>query len=504
MAFEGLSSRLQTAFSQLRRKEKVTEADLKDTMREIRLALLEADVNFKVVRSFVKQVRERAVGEEVLESLTAGQQIVKIVNDELTELMGGEEEPINFAEKGPTVFMMTGLQGAGKTTTAGKLANFLRKKESKKPMMIAADVYRPAAIDQLQTLGKELNIPVFSMGDQVRHVEIAKKGLEQAIADNRDLVIIDTAGRLHVDENLMDELSAIKEAVNPNEIFLVIDAMTGQDAVNVAEAFDGQLDISSVILTKLDGDTRGGAALSIRSITNKPIKFVGTGEKLDGIETFHPDRMANRILGMGDMMTLIERAQEEVDEKKAMEMAEKLQANTFDLNDFIEQMDQVRNMGPLEDLLKMIPGMNNLPGMDDLQIDPKEMDRMKAIVQSMTPDERQNPDILSQKRRKRVSLGSGRPLVEVNRMIKQFKESKKMMGSMTKGKMGGFPGKLPGKLPGKFGKKLPGGLGGLGDLGGLKDMFGSGMQDQLGGLGDGPKNETKKKKIVKKKRKNKK
>lgn len=480
MAFEGLSSRMQDAFSQLKRKGKVSEADFKDAMREIRLALLEADVNYKVVREFVKTVRERAIGEEVLESLTAGQQVVKIVNEELTSLMGGEQEPIHLSAVPPTVLMMTGLQGAGKTTTAGKLAHYLRKRENKKPLLVAGDIYRPAAIDQLQTLGKELDIPVFSMGDQVSPVEIAEKAIAYAKTKNLDVVIIDTAGRLHIDETLMGELSDIKQAVDPQEIFLVVDAMTGQDAVNVAETFNEQLEITSVILTKLDGDTRGGAALSIRSMTQKPIKFVGMGEKLDALEPFHPDRMANRILGMGDVMTLIERAQQDVDEKQALEMAEKLRQNTFDLNDFINQMDQVRNMGPLEDLLKMIPGMNNIPELANMQIDPKDMDRMKAIVLSMTPNERRDPDILSQKRRKRVSEGSGRPMVEVNRLIKQFKESKKMMGSMSNSNLSGG---------------LPGGMGNM------EDMFGSGMKGKLGKFAMNRMVRSNKKKMTKKKKK---
>lgn len=460
MAFEGLSNRMQDAFSQLKRKGKVSETDFKDSMREVRLALLEADVNYKVVREFIKTVRERAIGEEVLESLTAGQQVVKIVSEELTNLMGGEQAPINMSNIPPTVFMMTGLQGAGKTTTAGKLANYLKKRENKRPLLVAGDVYRPAAIDQLQTLGEELDIPVFSMGDQVSPVEIAEKAIEHAKLENLDVVIIDTAGRLHIDETLMGELSQIKEAVSPEEIFLVVDAMTGQDAVNVADTFNEQLEITSVILTKLDGDTRGGAALSIRAMTKKPIKFIGMGEKLDALELFHPDRMANRILGMGDMMTLIERAQQDVDETQALEMAEKLRQNTFDLNDFINQMDQVRNMGPLEDLIKMIPGMSNVPELANMQVDPKDMDRMKAIVLSMTPAERSNPDVLSQKRRKRVSDGSGRPMIEVNRLIKQFKESKKMMGGMTDPALGG------GGLP-------PG-------MENMEDMLGSGLKGKVG------------------------
>ena len=435
MAFEGLSGRLQDAFSGLRKKGKITESDVKDAMREVRLALLEADVNYKVVREFVKTVREKAIGEEVLDNVDGGQMVVKIVNDELTDLMGGDRQDIVTKDQGITVYMMTGLQGAGKTTTAGKLANYLRKHKNMKPMMVAGDVYRPAAIDQLETIGKELNIPVFSMGDQVSPVEIAEKGIQAAKDQNRNVVIIDTAGRLHVDQALMDELANIKSAVDPEEIFLVVDAMTGQDAVNVADAFNDQLDISSVILTKLDGDTRGGAALSISKITNKPIKFTGTGEKLDALDPFYPDRMANRILGMGDILTLVEKAQQDMDEKRAKELADKMADQTYDFNDFIEQMDQMRNMGPMEDIIKMIPGMNQLPGLDDFQVDDKDLDRMKAIVQSMTMEERRNPDMLSQNRRRRIAAGSGRPLADVHKLIKQFKQSRELMGKMSKGKM---------------------------------------------------------------------
>lgn len=454
MAFEGLTGRLQDAFSNLRKKGKVTREDVDETMRQVRLALLEADVNYKIVREFVKDVKEKAVGEEVLGSLNGGQQVVKIVNDELIELMGGETEELNIASIPPTVFMMTGLQGAGKTTTAGKLANYLRKHKNMKPMMVAADVYRPAAIDQLETLGKQLNIPVFSLGDQVSPVEIAKRGVEEAKANNRDVVIIDTAGRLHVDEKLMNELQDIKSAVSPEEIFLVVDAMTGQDAVNVADSFNEQLDISSVILTKLDGDTRGGAALSIRKVTGKPIKFTGTGEQLDRLEPFHPDRMANRILGMGDILTLIERAQQEVDEEEAAELARKMAENRYDFNDFLDQMQQMRNMGPLDDLLRMIPGMSSLPGMDELEIDDKDLNRMRAIIQSMTNEERENPDILTQNRRRRIAKGSARPLAEVHRLIKQFKQTRDMMGSMSRGKMPGGLDKLMGDgFGGRMGKK---------------------------------------------------
>ena len=435
MAFEGLSDRLQNAMGSVTKKGKITEADLKQMMREVRLALLEADVNFKVVKDFVRKVNERALGSNVLEALSPAQQVVKIVNEELTELMGGEQAPFQFSPKPPTVVMMVGLQGAGKTTTAGKLASFLAKHENKRPLLVAADVYRPAAIDQLQTLGKQLNYPVFSLGTDVNPVEIARQAIERATIEGRDLVIIDTAGRLHIDEALMEELQNIKAVANPNEILLVVDAMTGQDAVNVAETFNERLDITGVILTKLDGDTRGGAALSIRSVTGKPIKFSGRGEKLEDFEIFYPERMASRILGMGEIMTLIEKAQQDFDEAKAQEMADKIKANTFDFNDFIDQLDQVNKMGPLEDILKMIPGLNKIPGLNDLKVDPKDTARMKAIVLSMTPAERENPDILSQARRKRIAAGSARPLAEVNRLIKQFNESKKMMNQMSNGNM---------------------------------------------------------------------
>lgn len=504
MAFEGLTGRLQDAFSSLRKKGKVTEADVKDVMREVRLALLEADVNYKVVRDFVKTVREKAVGEEVLESVNGGQQVVKIVNDELTALMGGEREDVvlgdNPAE--PTVFMMTGLQGAGKTTTAGKLANYLRKNKNLKPMLVAADIYRPAAIDQLEQVGKELNIPVFSMGDQVSPVEIAAKGIQEAKDTNRNLVIIDTAGRLHIDEKLMDELRDIKAEVTPEEIFLVVDAMTGQDAVNVADSFNEQLDITSVILTKLDGDTRGGAALSIRKVAEKPIKFTGQGEKLDALEPFYPERMANRILGMGDIVTLVERAQEEVDEERAEELAQKMRDSTYDFNDFIEQMDQMRNMGPMEDLMKMIPDMSSMPGMDDFQMDEKDLDRMKAVVLSMTPEERQDPDSLSQNRRKRIAQGSGRPLADVHKLIKQFKQSREMMGKMSQGKTPkGLDKLLGGK--GGGGKGLRGKLGQMNQMRKMKnnmpDMSGMPDMSELSGMGGNSGNGNKPKKKKKKK-----
>lgn len=452
MAFEGLSQRLQGALKRVGRKGKITEADLKEMMREVRLALLEADVNFKVVKEFVKRVNERALGSNVLEALSPAQHIIDIVNDELTQLMGGAQEPFRFSVKPPTVVMMVGLQGAGKTTTVGKLANFLKKTEHKRPLLVAGDIYRPAAIEQLKTIGQQLDMPVFTLGDQVSPVEIAKQAIDKAILDGRDLVIIDTAGRLHVNEELMVELEQIKAVSNPSEILLVIDAMTGQDAVNVAQSFNDRLDITGVIVTKLDGDTRGGVALSVREMTGKPIKFTGQGEKLDQLDVFYPDRMASRILGMGDIMTLIERAKQEFDEKEAMAMAEKMRANTFNFNDFIQQMDQVSNMGPLEDLIKMIPGMSNIPGIDQVKVDPKDMAHMKAIVYSMTAQERENPDMLSQSRRRRIAQGSGRNLMEVNRMIKQFNESRQMMNKMTKGDMSGLENLMGGGVKGKLGK----------------------------------------------------
>lgn len=379
MAFEGLSERLQHVMNRIRGKGKVTEADVKEMMREVRLALLEADVNFKVVKDFIKRVSERAVGQEVLKSLTPGQQVIKVVKEELTALMGGEQSKIAVAKKPPTVVMMVGLQGAGKTTTTGKLANLLRKRHNRKPLLVAADVYRPAAIKQLETLGKQLNMPVFSLGEHANPVEIAKQALERAKEEHHDYVLIDTAGRLHVDEALMDELKQMREAVKPDEIFLVVDAMTGQDAVNVAQSFHEQLGITGVILTKLDGDTRGGAALSIRAVTGAPIKFVGMGEKLDALEPFHPERMASRILGMGDVLTLIEKAQAAVDEEKAKELEQKMRTATFTFDDFLDQLGQVRKLGPLDEILKMLPGANKIKGLDNIQVDEKQIARVEAI-----------------------------------------------------------------------------------------------------------------------------
>lgn len=446
MAFEGLADRLQSTIQKIRGKGKVTEADVKEMMREVRLALLEADVNFKVVKEFVKKVSERAVGQEVMKSLTPGQQVIKVVKEELTALMGGEQSKIAVANKPPTVIMMVGLQGAGKTTTTGKLANLLRKKHNRNPLLVACDIYRPAAIKQLETLGKQLSMHVFSLGDKISPVEIAKQAIEKAKADHHDYVLIDTAGRLHVDAELMDELKQIKELTNPDEIFLVVDAMTGQDAVNVASSFNEQLGLTGVILTKLDGDTRGGAALSIRSVTNTPIKFVGLGEKMDALEPFHPERMASRILGMGDVLTLIEKAQANVDEEKAKELEQKMRSASFTFDDFLEQLGQVRNMGPLDELLKMIPGANKIKGLDNLQVDEKQIARVEAIIKSMTKEEKIHPEIINASRRKRIAKGSGTSIQEVNRLLKQFEDMKKMMkqmvGMQQKGKKkGGF--KLP-------------------------------------------------------------
>ena len=446
MAFEGLADRLQNTMQKIRGKGKVSEADVKEMMREVRLALLEADVNFKVVKDFVKKVTERAVGQEVVKSLTPGQQVIKVVKEELTELMGGEQSKIAAANRPPTVIMMVGLQGAGKTTTTGKLANLLRKKYNRKPLLVAADIYRPAAIKQLETLGKQLSMPVFSLGDQVSPVEIAKQAIAKAKEDHNDYVLIDTAGRLHVDENLMDELKQIKELSKPDEIFLVVDAMTGQDAVNVAQSFNEQLGLTGVVLTKLDGDTRGGAALSIRAVTNTPIKFVGLGEKLDALEAFHPERMASRILGMGDVLTLIEKAQANVDEEKAKELEKKMRTASFTLDDFLDQLGQVRKMGPLDEILKMMPGANKIKGMNNLQIDEKQISHVEAIIQSMTANEKTHPEIINANRRKRIAKGSGTSIQEVNRLLKQFEDMKKMMRQMTnmqqKGKKkGGF--KMP-------------------------------------------------------------
>ena len=446
MAFEGLSERLQSTIQKIKGKGKVTEADVKQMMREVRLALIEADVNLKVVKDFVKKVSERAVGVEVMKSLTPGQQVIKIVKDELTELMGGEQSQIKFNTKPPTVIMMVGLQGAGKTTTSGKLANVLRKKYNRKPLLVAADIYRPAAIKQLETLGKQLSIPVFSLGADVSPVKIAEEAIEHAKKEHYDVVIIDTAGRLHIDEELMDELKNIRAIKEPDEVFLVVDAMTGQDAVNVAQSFNDAIGISGVILTKLDGDTRGGAALSIRAVTEKPIKFVGMGEKMDALEPFHPERMASRILGMGDVLSLIEKAQANVDLEKAKELEEKFKTQSFTFDDFVEQIKAVRKMGPLEDLLKMLPGANKIKGLNNIQIDEKQIDRLEAIIYSMTPEERERPEIINASRKKRIANGSGTSIQDVNRLLKQFEDMKKMMKQMTGMTQG--KGKKKMKIPG--------------------------------------------------------
>jgi len=446
MAFEGLAERLQSTIQKIKGKGKVTEQDVKEMMREVRFALIEADVNLKVVKEFVKKVSERAVGADVMTSLTPGQQVIKIVQDELTELMGGEQSPIKFSNRPPTVIMMVGLQGAGKTTTTGKLANVLRKKYNKKPLLVAADVYRPAAVQQLQTLGKQLSIPVFALGTDVSPVEIARQAIEQAKEEHHDVVIIDTAGRLHIDEELMQELKDIRVLKEPDEVFLVVDAMTGQDAVNVAESFNEAVGITGVVLTKLDGDTRGGAALSIRSVTQKPIKFVGMGEKMDALESFHPERMASRILGMGDVLSLIEKAQAQVDMDKAKELEEKFMSQSFTFDDFIEQIQALKKMGPLDELLKMIPGVSNMKGLDKVKVDDKQMGRIEAIIYSMTPAEKTNPEIINGSRKKRIARGSGTSIQEVNRLLKQFEDMKKMMKQMTGMTQG--KGKKKFKLPG--------------------------------------------------------
>lgn len=425
--FGNLADRLQDLMSNLRGKGKLSEKDIDQAMREIRLALLEADVNYKVVKSFVKTVKKRALGIEVMESLTPGQMVVKIVNEELTNLMKDPDQKLKIASKPPTIIMMCGLQGAGKTTHTGKLALHL-KKMNKRPLLIAADVYRPAAIDQLQVVGNKVGVPVFQMG-KINPVEIAKKGVKHAQENNFDIVLIDTAGRLHIDQELMNELQNIKEAVDVTETFLVVDAMTGQDAVNVAKTFNESLEISGVILSKLDGDARGGAALSIRSVTQKPIKFIGVGEKMEDLEAFHPDRIASRILGMGDVLSLIEKAEQNLDMKKAKELEQKIREQTFDFNDFLDQIQQVRNMGPLEDILKMIPGVNN-KALKGFNFDEKQIDKVEAIIKSMTKDEKLKPEIINSSRRQRIADGSGTSVVDVNKLLKQFKDTKKLMKQM--------------------------------------------------------------------------
>ena len=453
MAFEGLSEKLNETFKRLRGKGRLTESDVRTGLREVRLALLEADVSYKVVKDFIAKVTERCVGSDVLESLTPAQQIVKIVNQELTELMGGSNARLSSASKGPTVVMMVGLQGAGKTTNCAKLAGHMRRQYGKRPLLVACDVYRPAAITQLQVVGKQLDIPVFEMG-QGDPVRIAREALKYAADHGNDLVFLDTAGRLHIDEQLMDELKNIKESIHPHEILLVVDAMTGQDAVNAATAFDEALGIDGVLLTKLDGDARGGAALSIRAATGKPIKFVGTGEKLDMIEPFHPERMASRILGMGDMLTFIEKAEQQYDEKQAKKLEEKLRKNRLTLSDYLDQMEQLQKMGDLSQIASMLPG-NLGKGLDASRIDEKQMAHSKAIIRSMTPRERENPQILNASRKRRIAAGCGLEVVDVNRLLKSFEALQQLTKSLTKGKMRGMGAMM-------------GGMGGLG--GGMRSF----------------------------------
>jgi signal recognition particle subunit SRP54 len=450
MAFESLSDKLNAAFKKLRGKGRLTAADVKEAMREVRMALLEADVSYKVVKDFTKTVTERACGTEVLEALSPAQMVIKIVNEELCALMGGETQKLNISSKSPSVVMLVGLQGAGKTTNGAKLAGYMRK-QGKRPLLVACDIYRPAAIKQLETVGAQLDIPVFQMG-QINPVDIAKAAIEHAKKHGNDLVFLDTAGRLHIDEALMNELKEIKAAVDPAEILLVVDAMTGQDAVNAASAFDEALGVTGVMLSKLDGDARGGAALSIRATTGKPIKFIGTGEKLDMIEPFHPDRMASRILGMGDVLTLIEKAEQSYDEKKALEAAERLLANRFTLNDYLDQMAQLKGMGDINDIAAMLPGMDT-KALEGAKMDNKLLARQEAIILSMTQAERNNPNILNSSRKKRIAAGCGQSVVDVNRLLKQYdtmkqmtkqltgKNAKKMQKKMSRmGGMGGFGG----------------------------------------------------------------
>ena len=447
MAFENLGEKLQNVFKKLRGKGALSEKDVKEAMREVRLALLEADVNFRVVKDFVKGVTDKAIGHEVLESLNPGQQVIKLVHEDLIELMGSSQSQLTFASKPPTVYMMVGLQGAGKTTSSGKLAGILRK-QGKQPLLVACDIYRPAAIKQLQVVGKTYNIPVFEMGDKVSPVTIAEKALDFANENGNDIVLIDTAGRLHIDEGLMEELHQIRQTVKPQEILLVVDAMTGQDAVNVAKTFDEKLGLDGIIVTKLDSDTRGGAVLSVKSVTGKPVKYVGLGEKLEDMEPFYPDRMASRILGMGDVLSLIDKAQQAFDEKQAADLEQKIRNNTFTLEDFLEQMQQIKKMGNIKDLLGMMPGINQA-ALADAEVDEKAMVHTEAIIQSMTRKERHNPAILNGSRKRRIAAGSGRSIQEVNRLLKQFEEMRKMMQAFTGGGMFGKKkkGKLMSKLP---------------------------------------------------------
>lgn len=436
MAFEGLSEKLQGVFKGLKGKGSLSEADINTAMREVKLALLEADVNFKVVKEFVASVKEKALGEEVMASLTPGQQVIKIVNEELIDLMGGTGSKLTYSPKGFTVYMMVGLQGTGKTTTCGKLANYL-KKNGKNPMLCACDIYRPAAIDQLEVVGKSVDTPVFTMRDCKEPEKIALAAIKEAEKKGCNVLIVDTAGRLQIDEELMEELAVLKSAIKPHEILLVVDALTGQDAVNAAEGFNEKLGIDGIIMTKMDGDSRGGAALSTKKVTGRPIKFVGMGEKFDALEPFHPERMASRILGMGDMLTLIEKAQEDYDEKKAIELEKKMRRNKFTLEDFLEQMGQIKKMGGIGSVLGMMPGMNNKAMKNmDMEKSEKEFIQMEAIILSMTKEERENPSILNASRRRRIAAGCGQPVSKINQLVKRYEESKKMMKSMLGGKGG--------------------------------------------------------------------
>lgn len=438
--FESLADKLQSTLASLKGKGKLSEGDVKQAMREVKLALLEADVNFKVVKNFTKKVTERAVGQEILKSLTPAQHVIKIVNEELTALMGQTQSKLTYKSSGPTVIMMVGLQGAGKTTTCGKLAKWL-KGQGKRPLLVACDIYRPAAIEQLHVVGEKVETPVFSMGNKVAPEKIAKEAYEHGKKNGNDVILVDTAGRLHIDDGLMEELDRVKEAVEPQEILLVLDAMTGQDAVNVAETFHGRLELDGLVMTKLDGDTRGGAALSVRAVTGTPIKFACIGEKLTDIEAFHPDRMASRILGMGDVLTLIEKAQANIDEEKAKALEEKIRKATFDFNDFLDQLQQMKNMGPLSDILGMMPGMGS-KALKNIQVDDRELVKVEAIIQSMTKAEREDVGLINGSRKKRIAAGSGTRVQDVNRLVKQFKQTQKMMkqfsGMGKKGRRGGL------------------------------------------------------------------
>lgn len=441
--FENLSAKLQGVFKNLKNRGKLTEKDVDLALREVRMALLEADVNFKVAKDFVAQVRTRAIGEDVLGSLTPGQQVIKIVYEELTSLMGGQAARINFASKPPTLIMLVGLQGSGKTTTCGKLASLMHR-QGRKPMLAAADVYRPAAIKQLQVLGAQLGVEVFSLGEKTDPVDIAAGAVERARSMGYDTVILDTAGRLHVDDDMMAELQRIRARVSPNEVLLVVDAMTGQDAVNVATIFNERMGIDGVVLTKLDGDARGGAALSVRAVTGKPIKFVATGEKLDALELFHPDRMSSRILGMGDVLTMIEKAQDAFDAEQAKKIEEKLRKQELTLDDFLSQMQDVRKMGPLDQILGMIPGLGKSKALRDLKVSEKELGRVEAIIRSMTPQERRNPSVIDGSRKRRIAAGSGTRVQDVNALLKQFEQTRKMLKQIgDASKRGGFAGKMP-------------------------------------------------------------